>query len=205
MGVTPALRLGGESFQGTPEISRALDRICPEPPLFPAAPARRKRVEEAERFGEEVLQMLARRLTIACFKYAGREFDFAYGTAPSGRVMRSMQLPGAIPYLIFRYGAKDAVVQSDLIALPRILDRIDDWIEAGVLNGEELNAADFQVAPSLQLLMSLEDVAPAIENRPAVELGSRIAPPYPVRTPRVLPPTWLEPLRASSRGSAQRA
>ena len=53
-----------------------------------------------------------------------------------------------------------------LAALPAMLQRIDDWIAAGVLNGEQLNAADFQIAPSLGLAMTLDDLRPAIE-RPA--------------------------------------
>ncbi len=45
--------------------------------------------------------------------------------------------------------ATDENVRRDLAALPGFLDKIDAWIEAGVLNGEQLNAADFQIAPSI--------------------------------------------------------
>src|SRR6201996_3179801 len=34
----PALKLDGERIQGSREIARALDRIQPDPPLFPADP-----------------------------------------------------------------------------------------------------------------------------------------------------------------------
>ena len=197
-GFTPALRLDGDHLQGTREISRGLDRANPDPPLFPTDTEMRKRVEEAERFGEEVLQMLARRLVIACVKHGGGEFNFSYGATPSRRAMRSMQLPGGITYLTFRYGAKDAVAQSDLIALPRILEALDDWIEEGVLNGDELNAADFQIAPSLQLLLSFDDFAPAMERRPLAALAERVAPPYPMKVRPVLPSVWLAPLRETA-------
>jgi hypothetical protein len=46
--------------------------------------------------------------------------------------------------------------------------------------------------------MSLEDLRPAIENRPAGELALRVVPDYPGRTPRVLPADWLEPLHAAA-------
>jgi glutathione S-transferase len=77
-----------------------------------------------------------------------------------------------------------------------MLQRIDDWISTGVLNGTGLNAADFQIAPSLRLAMTMDDLRPAIENRPAGELALRVVPEFPGRVPPVLPPSWLEPLRA---------
>src|SRR6185437_7734051 len=58
----PALKIGGERIQGSREISRALDRIQPEPPLFPADPDARAAVEDAERFGDEELQHPIRQL-----------------------------------------------------------------------------------------------------------------------------------------------
>jgi glutathione S-transferase len=78
-----------------------------------------------------------------------------------------------------------------------MLQRIDDWIEEGVLGGEPPNAADLQIAPSLRLAMSLDDLRPAIEGRPAGRLATKIVPHFPGRTPAVLPPEWLEPITAS--------
>jgi glutathione S-transferase len=58
----PGLLLEGERVQGSRRISRALDRHRPSPPLFPVQPERRRAVEEAERWGEEDLQAVPRRL-----------------------------------------------------------------------------------------------------------------------------------------------
>jgi hypothetical protein len=63
-----------------------------------------------------------------------------------------------------------------LSELPRMLDRIDGWIESGVLNGEQLYAADFMVAPSLALLCYLPDLRPEIERRPLIGLVDRLLP-----------------------------
>ncbi len=60
----------------------------------------------------------------------------------------------------------DDAVEADLAAFPGWLDRIDDWIEGGVLGGEPPNAADFQIASALGLAMTLDDLRPAIESRP---------------------------------------
>src|SRR5918999_3208698 len=61
-GTVPALRLDGRRVVGSRRIARLLDEVEPEPPLFPADPARRRAVEEAEEWGETVLQPIPRRL-----------------------------------------------------------------------------------------------------------------------------------------------
>ena len=58
----PALRIDGERVQGSRAIARRLDELVPEPPLMPSDPALRARVEEAERWGDEVLQPAPRRI-----------------------------------------------------------------------------------------------------------------------------------------------
>ena len=89
-------------------------------------------------------------------------------------------------------------VPRDISLLPGMLQRIDNWIAEGVLGGQQLNAADFQIATSLRLAMGLDDLRPAIEGRPAGELALRVAPNYPGRTPPVLPRDWPEPLGGST-------
>lgn len=61
-GTVPALRAGERRFHGAREISRGLDEPKAEPPLFPSDPDARRAVEEAERYGEEVMQPLPRHL-----------------------------------------------------------------------------------------------------------------------------------------------
>jgi glutathione S-transferase len=94
--------------------------------------------------------------------------------------------------------ADDDHVRNGLAALPAMLDKIDAWIAAGVLGGEQLNAADFQIAPSIGLAMTLDDLRPAIESRPAGALAKRVVPNYPGHTPPILPAGWLEPLSTSA-------
>jgi glutathione S-transferase len=91
--------------------------------------------------------------------------------------------------------ATDEHVRAELARLPGLLDQVDRWIEGGVLNGPQLNAADFQLAPSLRLLMTFDDIRPAIESRPAGALAERVQPQQPGTVPPVFPEEWLEPLR----------
>jgi glutathione S-transferase len=58
----PALKIDGEKLSGSRAIMRRLDQIVPEPPLYPADPSARAKVEEAERWGDEMFQPVAREL-----------------------------------------------------------------------------------------------------------------------------------------------
>ena len=85
-----------------------------------------------------------------------------------------------------------------------MLNRIDAWIENGLLNAEALTAADFQVGANVRLLLLFEDLAPWIERRPAARLAHRVAPLYPGRISAVFPRDWLEPLRRPGHASPER-
>src|ERR1700709_493476 len=51
-GVTvPALKIDGAKVQDSRQIARELERLRPEPALFPSDPEKRAAVEEAERVG----------------------------------------------------------------------------------------------------------------------------------------------------------
>ncbi len=59
----PAIKFeDGRKLQGSRAILAELDKMVPEPALLPADPAEAERVLEAERWGEEVLQPVGRRL-----------------------------------------------------------------------------------------------------------------------------------------------
>ena len=65
----PAVRFDDDRrVQTTRELSRALDRLVPEPPLFPGDPDRRAAVEAAEQWGDEIYQPVARRLAYNALK-----------------------------------------------------------------------------------------------------------------------------------------
>jgi glutathione S-transferase len=197
-GVTvPALKLDGQRMQGSMEISRELDRIQPEPPLFPADPEKRAKVEEAEAWGD-AFQQKPRRLSWWALKRDRAPMaSYAEGARLGIPVGLAMRTGGPIVALAARFNeATDAHVSADLASLRADLDRIDAWIADGVIGGPEPNAADFQLAPSLRLLMSLDDLRPFIEGRPCGELARRIAPDFPGRTPPVFPAEWLARLRA---------
>ena len=193
----PALRIEGRRIQGSRTIARALDELRPEPPLFPREPETREKVERAEEWGDEVLQPIARRLAWAALKRdrstIGSFLEGARLGIPRGVAVRTSAPLVLLSARLNR--ATDDVVRDDIRALPGHLDRVDGWIGEGVLGGPERNAADFQVATSVRLLMGLDDIRPAIEDRPAASFVEDVVPPPLGHANAVLPADWLVPLR----------
>ncbi len=198
-GVTvPALKIGDRKVTGSLEISRELDRVQPDPPLFPSDPGARAAVEQAEAWGDEVLQGVARRAFWNAIKRDHSPLaSFSEGAKLGVPIGLAVKTAAPIVAMEVRINeATDERVREDLAALPGMLQRIDDWIAEGVLGGGQPNAADLQLATSLRLLMTLDDVRPHIEERPAGKLALRFASEYPGRVPPILPQAWVEGLRA---------
>lgn len=194
-GTVPALRLDGEKVQGSLQIARRLDEVKPEPGLFPADPEGRRAVEEAERWGDEVLQATPRSLTrwLAMNRPEMRVHMAAEAGVPAPRLVGPANAPVA-RFFARKVGADDTErVRAIVAAIPEQLDHVDGLIADGVIGGPDPNAADFQIAPSLRVLMTYEDLAPAFEGRPSAALAERLMPTYPTSFPAgFVPAEWLQ-------------
>jgi glutathione S-transferase len=188
-GVTvPALRLDGARVQGTRRIALALDALRPEPPLFPRDPERRKAVLRAEVWGDEVLQPVPRRLVWAALKRDRSTLETYLEGAKLG-IPAGLAARTAAPVVLLSARlnrADDGAVRRDLAALPGLIERVDELLREGVIGGAERNAADFQIATSVSLLLTFEDVRPLMEGRPAERHARAIVPHQPGRIPAVL-------------------
>jgi glutathione S-transferase len=189
----PALKIEGEKVQGSRPIARALDRLQPEPPLFPADPDGRAAVEDAERFGDEELQHPLRQLLWWAFKRDKESLrSYSEGAHMGVPVGLAVKTGGPLVALAARFNeATDENVRAALATLPDLLDRVDAYIADGTIGGTEPNAADFQIATSIGLALTLDDLKPLIESRPCAALAERYVPDYPGRTPPIFPPAWL--------------
>jgi len=196
-GTVPALRIGGRRVQGSRAISRALEELSPEPRLFPADPQLRLRVEEAERWGEEVLQDTPRLLTrwLTLHRSAMREHMARETGIPMPRVAAVVNVPVA-RHFARKVGADDDErVRQTLAAIPARLDRVEELLAEGTIGADEPNAADLQIAPSVRNLLSFGDLAPLIEDREAARWATAILPDYPTTIPAgMLPAEWLAEL-----------
>jgi glutathione S-transferase len=171
----PAVRFAdGSRAQGTRPLARALDAISPEPRLVPDD----QRVVEAERWGDDVLQQWARRMVVE----AGvRDPDLLHEHGGAGRLGplllkgdRSRRHMARAVKLAFRMTPQQ--LREDQTRVGEILDRVDALIAEGVLNGEQLNCADLQIATSLALIDYRLDVRGQLRPRPAGELMERVLP-----------------------------
>jgi glutathione S-transferase len=177
-GTVPAMKIDGRKLQESRTISRALEELQPDPPLFPAEPEKRLQVEEAERWGDEVLQDVPRRIV-----------RWMSVHRPETRVMIAKEIGVPLPKLAAwvnaptaRYMANkvesDREIHNAIGAVGEVLDHVDELIEQGVIGGEVPNAADFQIATSVRALLTVRDLDRATQGRPAAEHAMRLVPEF---------------------------
>jgi glutathione S-transferase len=199
----PGLVVDGYKVSGSLLILRTLEGIKPDPPLYPADPAQREAVEEAERWGDEQLQEAARWLSVYALTRrpdAAKSF-LASSNLPDLPDAVAAQLTKSVFWAELRVlGPGVDGAETWLRELPRLLDRVDELIAAGTIGGEQPNAADLQIGASIALMAKLEDLRAAIEPRPGAELARRLFS-FPGSVPAgALPAEWLRATPLGQRG-----
>lgn len=192
----PGMRIDGERIVGSRPIMRRLDALVAEPALLPppSDPAH-ARVLEAERWGDEVLQSVPRRILDVAFLRRPAVMESYVGDAklPLPRPLLRLTTPIAARTMAFKNKARDESARADIAALADQLDRVDAWIADGLLGGERPNAADLQIGSTIRQLQTIADIRPLIEGtpaRPATRL-TRYFPPMAGEIPAgVLPAEW---------------
>jgi glutathione S-transferase len=188
----PALKLDGRRVQGSCRISRELDDLRPEPPLFPHDPDRRRAVEEAERWGDNAYQPVPRRLIRWGLARDGnlRKAFAEQARMPASGITAPLMQPVAAVFARASE-ADEQRIRSDLSRLPSQLDHVDTLIADGTLNGEQLNAADFQIATTTRVLLNFPPLKPLIEGRPAHQHATRVSPRFGSEVPIRIPEAWV--------------
>jgi glutathione S-transferase len=193
----PAMKIDGRKLQESRDISRALDELRPDPPLFPADPEQRAAVEEAERWGDEVLQDVPRRIVrwLSVHRPETRTMIAREIGVPFPRFAAWINAPSA------RYMANkvdsDQEIQNAVAAVPEVLDHVDRLLADGVIGGEQPNAADLQIATSVRALLTVRDLDAVTQGRPAADWALRFVPEFGNDFPAgLLPAEMLTPLRA---------
>jgi glutathione S-transferase len=179
MGTVPALRIDAQKIQTNKEIALYLERSRPQPPLYPADPELRRAVEEARMWGDEQLQMTARRAVLAGGEEGLGALHMRGGSGRLGALLAGNErmrkiVSGIAARQVF--GAPAGRSSELREELGPMLDRVDGWIEEGVLNGEHPNVADFTIAPSLALLSYRLDMREELARRPLYALIERLLP-----------------------------
>ncbi|MCW2985033.1 MAG: glutathione S-transferase [Conexibacter sp.] len=166
----PGLMIGDEPVHGSNAILERLEQLAPEPSLFPDALG--DAVPAAMRWGDEELQDLGRRLPWGALHFRPE----AMGTFAGGAPLDPPGTDFAIKYVraSWKYhNISAARLAEDLAGLPGKLDRVDAYVAEGVLAGDAPNAADLQIGATLSVLLTVGDVRPLIEGRPAEQVARR--------------------------------
>ena len=126
--------------------------------------------------------MAARRVGLAA------DLDALHMRGSDGRLGPLLARSGWMRALLARttgqpFKASPGNVEELLRTIPPMLDRVDAWIGEGVLCGDQLNVADFTVAPSLALLSYHRELSEDISARPAGVLLDRLLPEPPRHEP----------------------
>jgi glutathione S-transferase len=189
-GTVPGLVIDGERVIGSRRILARLDELVPDPSLRATDP----NVEEANRWGDEVLQALARRLTWWTLR---RRPSAILSYAEDSRLPFPRFVTRGLTPVISRVewvinDVSDKSTQRDLRTLPEHLDRVDTWIADGLLGGGQPTAADLQIGSSIALLRTKHDIRPLISGRPAERLATSQFARFPGEVPAgTFPADWL--------------
>jgi glutathione S-transferase len=190
----PGMRIDGEKLVGSRTIMRRLDQLAPEPPLLPPpGDERYAPVLEAERWGDEVLQSVPRRiLDVGFLRRPHAMLSYAVDAKlPMPSALMKPATPLTAKLMAFKNKANDSSARADIAALSGQLDRVDRWIAEGLIGGEQPNAADLQIGSTIRLLMSIGDLRPLIADRPAARLVNWFPPLVGEIEAGVLPAEWF--------------
>jgi glutathione S-transferase len=189
-GTVPGLMVEDEPVHSSVAILERLEQLVPDPPLYPEPIA--AEVREAERWGDAELQDLGRRLPWGALHFRPEAVGTYGGAAealdPAGtdfaiRFARSM-------WKYHRISAER--LADDLAGLPAKLDHVDGLAADRIVGGEQPNAADLQIGATLRVLLTVGDLRPLIEGRPAEELARRWFPDYAGDVPAgAFPAGWV--------------
>lgn len=185
----PGLLIDGEPVHGSRAILERLETLKADPALYPEPIA--DEVREAERWGDEELQDLGRRLPWGAMHFRPE----AMGTFAGGGPLDPKGVDFAMRWIHanWRYHAITAQrLADDLAGLPAKLDHVDALVAQGVLGGHEPTAADLQIGATCRVLETVDDLRPLLEDRPGAAIARRWFPDYPGEVPAgAFPAGWV--------------
>lgn len=185
----PGILIDDEPVHGSSAILSRLEELVPEPSLYPSE--RAEAVREAERWGEEELQDLGRRLPWGAMYFRPE----ALGTFGGGGALDPAGVDFAITYVrrswSYHHISAERLAQ-DLTGLGAKLDHVDELVGDGVIGGEQPTAADLQIGATLRVLLCVGDLLPLMRGRAAQTLARRWFPDYPGEIPAgAFPAGWV--------------
>ena len=168
----PGMLVDGEPVHGSRAILARLEESVPEPVLYPS-----DAVREAERWGEQELQDLGRRLPWGALHFRPEAVGTFAGAGPldgAGTDFAIRLVRGTWKY----HGISAARLQEDLAGLPEKLTHIEALAADGVIGGAQPNAADLQIGATLRVLLTLGDLRPLLTGSASERIALEYFPEY---------------------------
>ena len=182
----PGMLLDGEPVHGSRAILARLEELVPDPPLYTS-----EAVRDAERWGDEELQDLGRRMPWGALHFRPEAAGLLAGGGtldPAGTDFAIRMVRAGWKY----HGITAQRLYDDLQGLPAKLDHVDALVAEGVLGGEEPNAADLQIGATMEVLACVGDLEPLLAGRPGNEFWRRWFPGRPGEVPAgAFPAGWV--------------
>ena len=178
-----------DPVHGSRAILERLEALAPEPPLYPAAIA--DEVREAERWGDEELQDIGRRLPFGALHFRPESMSTLAGAPPldpAGVDAGMRYIHGAWKYHgITARAARRRPRRPPGEARPHRRPG-----GRGIIGDEQPNAADLQIGATLRVMLVLGDLRPLIEGRAGERIARRWFPDYPGDIPAgAFPAGWV--------------
>jgi glutathione S-transferase len=147
----PILALNGQRIGDSTRIIEALERAYPDPPLYPAEEAERRRALELEDFFDEEVAPHLRRVAFHDALESDLPLSVAVPNAsPLVRRMFSVGTPIARPAVRLRYGIRSDEAERSREKTKAGLDRLAAELQpSGYLVGERFTVADLTAAALL--------------------------------------------------------
>jgi glutathione S-transferase len=148
----PILELDGRAIGDSSAIIEELERRVPDPPLYPADPAERRRALELEEFFDEEVAPDVRRLLF---------YEISLDREVSAAAMTTLAAPaavrrggrGVLRVFARRYGGGAAQMDAARERVRRGLERVEAEVQpSGYLVGESFSVADLTAAAVLMHL-----------------------------------------------------
>ena len=153
----PGALFDGEPVHGSRAILERLEQIAPDgPSLYPS-----DAVREAERWGDEELQDLGRRLPWGALHFRPE----AMGTMGGGGPLDPAGTDYAIRFAraSWKYhGITCERLAEDLAGLPAKVEHMQRLLADGVIGGGTPNAADLQIGATVRVLLIVGDLRPTL-------------------------------------------
>jgi glutathione S-transferase len=181
----PGLLVDGEPVHGSRAILARLEELVAEPSLYPS-----EEVREAERWGDEELQDLGRRLPWGALYFRPEAMGTFGGAGPLDGAGTDFAI-GFVRATWKYHRISAARLQEDLAGLPAKLAHVETLADRGVIGGEQPNAADLQIGATLRVLLTLGDLQPLLNGSAGERIALRSFPQYPGSVPAgAFPAGW---------------